>query len=163
MRTKGSPLELERRRRLAVQRVEEGHSQKVVADMFGLHPKTVSRWVGEFRSRGDPGLAAKPHPGRAPKLPRRKHGLLLGWLRKNPKSFGFANELWTGPRVAQLIKRKFGVCYHPRYVNEWLTAHNITPQKPQRQPRRRNEKRIQAWLRHEWPRIQNARVRRAPI
>jgi transposase len=141
---------------LAVQRVQEGHTQAHVAKMFGVHPRTVQRWIAAYLQQGEPGLAAKPHPGRSPKLPRQKHGLVLGWLRQNPQSFGFPTELWTAPRVAHLIERTFGVRYHPRYLNEWLTARGIRPQKPERHAREANERRIQAWLRHQWPRIQNA-------
>jgi transposase len=156
MRTKGSALELERRRRLAVQRIQEGYSGVQVAQILGVHPRTVYGWMAHYRQHGDPGLAAKQHPGRPPKLTRQRQGLVLGWLRKNPKSFGFGTELWTGRRVAQVIQRKFGVTYHPRYINEWLTGHNITPQKPQKRPRERNDPLMQQWLRVEWRRIQNA-------
>jgi transposase len=119
--------------------------------------------MAKYRQSGERALAAKPHPGRSPKLPRQQQGLVLGWLRKNPRSFGFATELWTGRRVAQVIKRKFGVSYHPRYINEWLTGHNFSPQKPQKQARERNEQLIQHWLRHDWPRIQNAPASRMRI
>lgn len=104
------------------------------------------------------GLAAKPHPGRPAKLTARQAGLVLNWLRKSPTSFGFATELWTAPRVAQVIQRKFKVSFHPRYLNEWLTARNITPQKPQHYARERDESAIKRWTRYKWPRIQNARV-----
>jgi transposase len=163
MRTKGSALELERRRRLAVERVQEGYTQVQVAQFLGVHQRTVAGWMANYRRHGDRGLAAKQHPGRPPKLPRQQQGLVLGWLRKNPKSFGFATELWTGRRVAQVIQRKFGVFYHPRYISEWLTGHNFTPQKPQKRPRERNDQTIDNWIKTEWPCIQNVHVAKGPI
>src|SRR5687767_15664908 len=102
MRTRGSAQELERRRRLAVSRVLEGHTQVQVSQILGVHERTVRQWMANYRQQGDQGLAGKPHPGRLPKLAPQKQGLVLGWLRKNPKSFGFASELWSGPRVAKL-------------------------------------------------------------
>lgn len=163
MRTRGTAQELERRRRLAVQRVREGHSQVYVAQILGVHDRTVRRWIASYRQKGEQGLAAKPHPGRLPKLSHVKQCLVLGWLRKNPRSFGFATELWTARRVAQVIERKFGVHYNHRYLNAWLTSRGISPQKPQRQPRERDDRAIQAWIRHQWPRIQNARAAWEPI
>jgi transposase len=156
MRTRGSVDELERRRLLAVQRVQEGHTQAHVAQFLGVHVRTVGRWIAAYRQDRKCGLAAKPHPGRPPKLTPRQAGLVLGWLRKNPKSFGFATELWTAPRVAEVIQRKFKISFHPRYLNEWLTARDITPQKPQHSARERDEPAIQRWTRYKWPRIQNA-------
>lgn len=163
MRTRGSAHELEQRRRLAVQRVQEGYTQAQVAQFLGVHERTVRRWIAHYRQQGESGLAAKPHPGRSPKLARHLQGLVLGWLRQNPQSFGFATELWTGRRVAQLIQRQFGVRYHPRYLNAWLSGWDFSPQKPQRQPRERNDQAIQHWVRHDWPRIQNECAAGGPI
>jgi transposase len=156
MRTRGSALELERRRRLAVQRVREGKKPALVAEFLGVHPSSVRKWWKAFQQQGDAGLAAKPHPGRTPKLTPRRERVVLGWLRKNPRSFGFATELWTAPRIAQLIRRKWDVSFHPRYVNFWLTERGVTPQKPRQRPRERDDAAIQHWLRYQWPRIQNA-------
>jgi transposase len=158
MRTRGSAQELERLRRLAVERVREGKSPAHVAEFLGVHPASVRKWWKAYRQWGAAGLEAKPHPGRPPKLTPARQRQVLNWLRKNPKSFGFANELWTAPRVALVIRRKFGVSFHPRYLNAWLSERGITPQKPQRRPRERDDAAIKHWLRHEWPRIQNARA-----
>jgi transposase len=141
---------------LAVQRVREGHAPALVAKFLGVHPASVRNWWKAYRQHGDAALKAKPHPGRAPKLTPARQGQVLGWLRKNPKSFGFPTELWSAPRIAQVIQRKWGVEFHPRYLNEWLTARGISPQKPQRRPRERDDAAIQHWLRYQWPRIQNA-------
>ena len=142
MRSKGSAEELERRRRLAIDRLREGYTQQLVADFLDVDVRTVRKWWGRFQKNGDDGLKAKPHPGRPRKLDPRREGLVLNWLRKNPKSFGFATELWTAPRLAQVIQRKFGIEFHPRYLNQWLGERRITPQKPQRKARERNDEEI---------------------
>jgi transposase len=67
-------------------------------------------------------------------------------------------ERWTAPRLAFLIERSFGIRLHPRYVNQWLTNHGVTPQIPERQPRERNQALIDAWTRYQWPRIKKRRV-----
>src|SRR4029077_12728311 len=97
MRTKGSAEELERRRRLSVDRLREGYTQQEVADFLKVDVRTVRRWWHLYRKQGYRGLDAKPHPGRPRKLNRRQEVLVLNWLRKNPKSFGFATDLWTAP------------------------------------------------------------------
>jgi transposase len=154
MRPFGSALELENRRRLAVTRLLEGYSQAEVARFLGVNLRTVRQWVADYRRSGDTGLAAKAPPGRTPKLSPEQERIVLGWFRKNPTEFGFPTELWTAPRVAQLIERTFGVRFHPRSLNEWLTARDITPQKPRRQARERDQDEIDRWIDEEWPRIQ---------
>jgi transposase len=148
--------ELERRRRLAVERVLEGYSQQETANFLGVQKSSVSGWMKAYRERGEQGLAAKPHTGRPRKLTKRQEATVLRWFHESATEFGFANELWTAPRVAKLIREKWDVKFHTRYINQWLAQRRITPQKPQRQPRERDEGMIRKWLRSDWPRLQNS-------
>src|SRR3954470_2713629 len=102
MRDKGSPEELEHRRLLAVQRVSEGYSTEEVADFLGVDPRSVRRWVAAFRHHGAAELAARAVPGRPPKLTTTQEKIVRRWLTDNPTEHGFATELWTAPRLAQL-------------------------------------------------------------
>lgn len=145
--------ELENRRRLAVQRVLAGYTQIEVAAFLGVDPRSVRRWMAAYHQGGMDALKAKPRRGRPPKLSRVQTRTVLRWFRKSPTMFGFRTELWTAPRVAQLIRQRMGVRMHPRYLNAWLTNHDITPQKPQKQARERDNDRIQSWINNDWPRI----------
>ena len=156
MRTIGSPADLERRRLLAVQRVEEGYSPAEVADFLGIDPSSVRRWLAAFRQDGAAGLAARPAPGRPPKLTPTQEKVVRRWLQDSPTAFGFATELWTGPRLAQLIKQELGVALHPRYLCDWLRTRGFTPQKPRRRPRERDDQAIATWLTQDWPRIKKS-------
>jgi transposase len=158
MRTRGSASELQRLREIAVKAVQGGKTPVQVAEVLGVHPASVRKWWNAFRQQGTDGIASKPHPGRPSRLTQTQQQCVLSWLRKNPKSFGFATELWTGRRVAHVIERKFGVRYHRRYLNEWLTARGITPQKPQKKPRERDDDLIRRWRKNRWQRIQNGRA-----
>ena len=153
MRTKGSPDELEHRRRLAVQRHLEGYSTHEVAEFLGISPRTVWRWLASFRDRGTEGLAARPVPGRPRKLALIQEKIILRWLRGSPLEHGFATELWTAPRLAQLIEEEFGIRFNHRSLCAWLKGRGFTPQKPQRVPRERDPGAIAAWLASDWPRI----------
>ena len=158
MRTIGSPAELERRRRLAVQRVSEGYDPAEVAEFLGVHPSSVRKWWKAFQQYGNQALSAKPVPGRPPKLTPTQEREVLGWLEQNPKSFGFATELWTARRVTQVIERKWGVKFHPNYLSDWLSRRGVSPQKPLKRPQERDRAAIDHWTTHTWPRIQNARA-----
>ena len=58
----GTADELERRRKRAVQAVADGQPRSTVAEVLGVHIKTVSRWVRAARKPG--GLDAKPQHGK---------------------------------------------------------------------------------------------------
>ncbi len=153
MRTIGSPVELERRRHLAVQRVLEGYTTEEVADFLGVDASSVRRWVVAFRHQGVTGLAARPVSGRPRKLSSTQEKIVLRWLVDNPMDHGFATELWTAPRLGILIEQEFGIHFHPDYLGTWLRQRDYTPQLPRRVPRERDEREIARWLAEDWPRI----------
>ncbi len=162
MRSKGTAAELEARRQSAVARVNEGWAQKDVAAFLGVHRVTVAKWVARHRADTDNGLKAKPTPGRPRLLTAAREQTVLGWLTESPTKHGFDTDLWTAKRVAQLIRTKFGVAFHPSYLREWLTKRNHTPQKPARRAKQRNPEAIAAWLKKDWPRIKKRSGGRTP-
>jgi transposase len=153
MRPQGTGAELERRRRLAVARVQSDYTQQEVADFLGVSTRSVQRWMQAYREHGMAGLKAKPNPGATPKLSPAQERQVLRWFRRSPREFGFATELWSAPRVTQVIERKFHKKFNSHYINQWLAVRRITPQKPERQARERDKREVRRWLREEWPRI----------
>lgn len=162
MRPKGTAAELERRRRLAISHLNNGHSIPVVAEFLGVSQRAVYFWQAAYRRHGDCGLNAQPPPPRPTKLSRNQERQVLGWFRKSPKSFGFNTELWTGRRVADVIRRKWGIDFNWRYLLGWLKDRGITPQKPQRVAREADRDAIERWRTQEWPRLQNGRDASGP-
>jgi transposase len=163
MRSPGSSDELERRRRLAVQRVREGHPIEEVADFLGVHRTTVSRWWAAFRARGVAGLEVRSSPGRPSKLTSNQEKVIHRWLADKPTEHGFPTDLWTGPRLAHMIRQEFGVDLNPKYLTVWLRRRGFTPQKPRRIPRERDPQAIAAWLACDWPRIKKKPGGNTPI
>src|SRR5262249_40147332 len=131
MRSKGSASELEARRRLAVQRVNEGWKQKDLAAFLGVSLRAVGSWVAAYRAAGEDGLKGRPHPGPKPKLSSRQERAVLSWLARSPKAFGYKTELWTTRRLAEVIEERYGVRFNANYLAEWLTRRGYSPQKPE--------------------------------
>jgi transposase len=158
MRTTGSPAELERRRRLAVHRVNEGYSPAEIADVFGVDVRSIRRWLAAFRRGGTMALTASYGAGRPPKLDHTQVKIVHRWLSRSPIEMGFDSELWTAGRVVELIRQAWDITFNHRYLCSWLRANGYTPQKPQRVPRERDEQVIAGWRNEAWPRIQKKRV-----
>jgi transposase len=139
MRPIGTAEELQRRRLRAVELVSQGESPEDVARFLGCGRSSVYTWVK--LAREDLGkLAAKPHPGRTPRLEAADHERLEGLLLQGAKAHGWRTELWTAARVADLIERHFGVAFHPEHVRKVLKRKlNWTSQKPQRRAKERDE------------------------
>jgi transposase len=153
-RSYGSASALEQRRRQAVRAVHGGDKPKDVARIIGVHPRTVFRWLELARVPNADGLAAKPHPAPATRLNVAQQRQLESLLARGSKAHGWHNEMWTTKRIAELIRRHFGVSLHHDHVGRFL--HKVlkwSPQKPRKKARERDEKAIQRWRRDELPRI----------
>src|SRR5262245_55112330 len=152
IRPLGTAVELERRRKQAVQAVAEGESRATVAKILGVHYKTVARWVRAARQPG--GVDAKPRPAPAPGLSDADLRRLEALLAKGAKAHGWHNQLWTAARVARLIDRRFGVRYHPEHVRKILKRRlGWTSQKPRRVARERNDKEVARCVGDGFPRV----------
>ena len=143
MRSKGTTAELEARRRLAVRRVSEGWTRRDVATFLGVHPETVAEWVRAHRTGGDKALAAKPHPGPTPRLSGEQLRELEPLLLQGAKAHGWHNDLWSAHRVAEVIRRRFGVEYHTEHVRKIIRRRlGWSSQVPQKKARQRNDEKI---------------------
>lgn len=153
MRPEGSGKQLERRRQRAIALLEEGHAPVEVARLVGVDRRSVRRWNAAYRKQGASGVAARAVPGRPCKLSKRQRAHLEGMLLRGAAANGFESDLWTCPRVAQVIARRFGIRYHVDHIGRLLRSLGWTPQRPTRRALERDEEGIQRWIKQEWPRI----------
>ena len=72
-------------------------------------------------------------------------------LERGAEAHGFRGEVWTCERVAIVIRKEFGVSYHPAHVSRLLKGLRQSLQKPQRRAEQRNEEAIEHWKEHRWP------------
>lgn len=158
MRTHGSALSLERRRRKAVALVEDDRlTAAQAAARVGASTRSVERWCKTFREQGAEALAAVPHAGRKAFLSDAQKEQLCVWLLEGARRHGFPNDLWTSGRIRQLIAQKFGVEYHREHMPKLLQRLQFSRQKPKRQSSERDEAAIEAWGARDWPRIKKKR------
>jgi len=153
MRPPGSPQDLERRRLRAIELLKEDHPQVEVARIVGCDRRSVRRWNAAFRKGGGEGIKARPTPGRPPRLDEKAKRRLEKALLKGAEAAGFETDLWTCPRVAQLIQDRFGLRYHVDHIGRLLHALGWSLQKPQRRAVERDEDEIRRWVKEEWPRV----------
>jgi transposase len=153
MRPHGTPNELEQRRRRAMTLLEQGLAPVIVARRLGVDRRSVRRWKAAVRRQGPGALAARRAPGRPPKLTARHRHRLEQSLLAGAQAAGFDSDLWTCPRVAQLIRQRFGIGYHVDHWGRLLRSLGWSPQRPERRARERDEEEIRRWIKAEWPRI----------
>ncbi len=158
MRPPGSPHELRRRRSRAIELLHEGYTPVDVARMIGTDRRSVRRWKAAYRKLGQAGLDPRPTPGRPSRLRAAQMRALERHLLRGAKAAGFPTDLWSCPRVAEVIAQRFGIRYHVDHVCRLLHALGWSPQKPARRALERDEAQIQHWVRHTWTAVKKTPV-----
>lgn len=130
-----------------------GWKQQAIATALGVTQGAVSQWLKRAREGGVAALYRRPAPGAAPRLSVEQRAQLPGLLTRGAEAFGFVGDVWTQPRVAAVIRREFGVCYHPSQVGRILRACGWSRQKPVKRASQRDEAAIERWRQEEWPGI----------
>jgi len=141
----------EGRRLRALELKERGWKQTQIADALGVTEGAVSQWMKRAREEGVEGLRHKPPPGATPRLSEEARAKLPELLAQGAQAHGFRGEVWTCERVARVIRKEFGVSYHPAHVSRLLKALRHSLQKPQRRAEQRDEEAIDNWKEKKWP------------
>jgi transposase len=141
----------------AVALAKDGLSSAAIARQLNVDARTIRRWKAAYRFGGPRALQTKRAAGRACRLTRRQRRNLADRLIRGALTQGFLSDLWTCPRVAQLIQRQYGVTYHVDHIPRLMKSLGFSVQKPERQARERDEPAIRNWITQAWPRLKKRR------
>lgn len=145
---------LEALRIRACQQIENGARAEDVAADLGLNRSTVFGWIAAYRRGGAEALAAKPVPGRPPKLSKTQMGLLFTMIEgSNPAQFQLEFALWTRDLVRQVIAKKFGIDLSVGSVGRILRGLGLSPQRPLHRATQQDPERVARWKAEEYPTI----------
>ncbi len=112
---------------------------------LGVTEGAVSQWITKGKAQGPEALRHHPSPGAPPKLRPEQLAQVPDLLAQGAEVFGFRGQVWTAARVAQVIKREFGVKYHPTHCSRLLRALRHSLQKPESRASQRDEQAIRLW------------------
>jgi transposase len=145
---------MEERRMRAADLFEQGIIPAEVARRVGVTHQIVSEWRKAWWRAGRDGLRGAGRSGRKPKLNDEQRAQVEVALAKGAEANGFVTDLWTVPRVAEVIERVTGVSYHPGHV--WYVLRDQlrwTWQRPARRAVERNDEAIEQWVKQRWPQL----------
>lgn len=146
--------QMEERRREGGRLLKAGQlTQAEIAQQLGVSQAAVSRWAKRLATGGMRGLRRRTSLGRPPKLTLSQQRELKRHLKRGALAAGFPTERWTLWRVQRLIKRLFGVVYHPNYLSRLLDKLNWSLQQPLPRALEQDDDAIRTWREKDWPRI----------
>jgi len=104
-------------------------------------------------------LRRRPAPGRPPRLTAEQLRQLPERMAQGPEAFGFRGDVWTLPRVAQLIRDQLGVAYSAVHAGRLLRKLGWSRQEPEVRATQRKEAAIQEWQTERWPALKRGQSR----
>ncbi len=108
--------EMESRRLLAAQDLQDGLSQSQIARKFGVSRTTASRWHRALHRRGVESLRKRRATGRPSRLNREQRQGVVDLFQAGARASGFHDDRWTTARFASAINHRFGIRYDPDHV-----------------------------------------------
>jgi transposase len=153
----------EGRRLRAWELSQKGWPQHRIAEALGVTKGAVSQWLSRARTEGPQALRHRKPPGRRSKLTHQQWLQVLDLLAQGAEAFGFRGDVWTQPRVAQIIRRHFGVQYHPSQVGRILNQYGWSRQQPVQRAAQRDEAAIRHWKGERWPALKKRPGRRVGL
>ena len=144
---------LQRRRLKGATLFDKGLAPAEVARRLGVSCQSASRWHKAWEKGGKSALQKTPKAGRPPRLQPQDLPMLKRALKAGPGEHGFPTELWTTQRVAQVIKTRFNIEYHPDHVGRLLGQIGWSCQRPTTRALQRDKSAIRRWKQETWPRL----------
>jgi transposase len=141
----------------AAEWIEEGASDREVAARLRVTRMSANRWRRALAAGGRPALVSKGPGGARCRLSPAQLAELAELLDAGPAAWGWADQCWTLPRIAEVVHQRFGVDYTLPGLDLLLHRLGWSVQVPARQAAERNEEQISAWREETWPEIKGPR------
>jgi transposase len=153
----------ERVRLAAAEMIEAGASDREVARRFRVSRMSANRWRRASAAGGRAALASKGAGGARCKLTPAQVHELEAVLEAGPAVWGWdEDQCWTLARIAEVVRRRFGVAYTLAGLDLLLHRIGWSVQVPARQAAERDEARIARWREETWPVVKGRRRTWAP-
>ena len=100
--------------------VNEGRSIAEVARWFGVHRRTLERWMAEYRRNGEAGLQDETRTGRPPRLSADQRAALVTELAGPPQQLGYSSDAWSGRLLRHHLAGRYDVRFSLRQCQRLL-------------------------------------------
>ena len=138
----------------AIQLRAEGYELKEISSILKRPYRSVQDWCRLWREEGLRGIDPKTSTrGRPKKLDTHERKLLAKAIERGPRSSGFEGNVWTSTMVAEYIRRRWKVDYHPGHVRRLLSQLGFSVQFPRKKLALANQQAQTKWQNETYPSI----------
>ncbi len=143
-------------RRRCVELKQAGWKQADIGRAFGLTEGWVSQTLKTYRQKGEAGLTTGKRTGAPSRLTADQLVQLTKELAKGAEQHGFSGQVWTRPRINEVITKLFGISYDPSQIGRLLKKVGWSQQKPTRQARQQDPLAVANWQAERLPALKKS-------
>jgi len=136
-------------------RKQSGMPIKQLAEVAGVHVRTVESWLFRARREGEGSLGEKKR-GRPVGACRKLTLADEAWLRETivgqvPQQMKLPFALWSRPAIKALVQERFGIEMQDRLIGKYLKRWGFTPQRPIKRALEQRPEEVERWLKETYP------------
>jgi hypothetical protein len=140
--------------------IDQNMSPTDISRKFRVSRSTVYRWM----NRTEDSLERKPVEGRPSSLNLNEVNKVLAYMQNPATNYGFESQLWTGPRIKALVKKKLKKNVHRSTVHRMLTENKQSYKKTESRWSEADKDRQSEWIKKTIPAIKRwAKKNKAPL
>jgi len=110
--------------------VANGRDCYEVAEILGHSPTTIESWVNLFNEQGFEGLHDAARSGRPSQISESMVKEINKDLRKNPREFGYPQNLWDGKLLSHHLHEKYSLTIGVRQAQRLFHKLGFRQRKP---------------------------------
>jgi transposase len=138
---------------MAIKLNKAGVAVPTIAKSCSVGKQAVYKWIKKSKTEGLKSLKSTKAPGPEPALEIEQYVKLKNLLRMPASEIGYATDLWSGPRVRHLIKKKFGINYHQKHMPRLLRRLGLIIKFPERRALEQDPVALKKWKKYRLPKI----------
>ena len=147
------------RRGKAVRDYINGKKVLAIAAELEVVRASVNQWLRWYDTAGAEVLRPRKAPGPAHRLDPTQREALTRLIEAGPQAAGYSGGIWTGPRIGDLIRRRFGVRYHNHHIPRLLHQLDFSVQRPRKRLARADLAAQDRWITKRLPAIRRKAAR----
>jgi len=110
------------------------HPIDYVANLFGINPTTIQRWIHRLNTSGFEGLKDKSGRGRRSQLSESDRLRLKTEIKSSPETFGYQQSRWDGKLLSHHLNLHYGIQLKVRQCQYLFKQLGFSLQRPRKMP-----------------------------
>ncbi len=111
--------------------ISEKITMKEIANRLRRDPQAIRKWIHAYNNNGIDDLKPVFKGGRKSKLNKKDEIFIIDLLDKNPKDFGYFDQVWDCNLLAAVFGKEHGVDLHRDVVWRMLGRRNFSFKRPE--------------------------------